>query len=188
MVSIRPVKLTDMIQIEYVCRMTAGPLSRKEPIVGNRVAKMYSTYYVRECQSTSFALVNSEDVPVGYILCEKNYKKFKKLYRKTDVPIVFSLKKSDGIKAWCLPIPYQFFGNKYPAHLHIDILPEYQGKGYGTKLVKALLYELKRENIKGIMLTADYENTGAVRFYERLGFKTLIKSEKIGGIIMGKSL
>ncbi len=188
MATIRQARLTDTANVEYICRVTAGPGCRREPVVGNRVAKMYSTYYIRECADTCFVLADERDKAVGYILCEENYKKFQVKYRKIDVPTVFKMKKSDGVKAWFLPVPYLVFGKKYPAHLHIDILPEYQNKGYGKELVVTLLNHLKNRGVKGVMLTADSENTGAIRFYNRLGFETLVKSEKLNAIIMGKKL
>ena len=54
--------------------------------------------------------------------------------------------------------------------------------------MEALLDELKKRNVKGVMLTADSDNEGAIRFYERFGFKTLIRSEKLNGIVMAKKL
>ncbi len=188
MATIRRAELTDTSQIEYICRMTAGPGCRREPVIGKRVANMYSTYYIRECPDTCFVLADDNNRAVGYILCEANYKRFKKIYRKKDVPHIFSLNKKDGIKAFFLPVPYQLFGKDYPAHLHIDILPEYQGKGYGTKLINTLFSTLKERGIKGIMLTADLENAGARRFYERLGFEILAALKQADGIIMGKRL
>ncbi len=188
METIRKIRKEDLKAIEYVCGQTAGPMCRREPVIANRVAKMFSTYYVLECADTSFCLADENDKPVGYILCEPNYRRYRKLYRNKYVPEIFKLKKNDGLKSWLFPIPYSFFGRKYPAHLHIDILPEYQSNGYGSKMVKTLLAELENTGVKGVMLTADLENTGAVRFYERLGFKTLVKSKKINAIVMGKEI
>ena len=74
----------------------------------------------------------------------------------------------------------------FPAHLHIDILDEYQNQGFGAKLMDALFTELKRRNVKGVMLQADIHNEGAVRFYKRLGFKML--STKLKTATMAKNL
>ena len=74
----------------------------------------------------------------------------------------------------------------YPAHLHINLLPEYQGKGFGTLMINSLLDELKEKKVKSIMLLADAENTGAIRFYERNGFKKFITA--FGGVGMYKKL
>lgn len=188
MASIRPMRKTDLKDIEYICGVTAGPFCAREPIPAHRTAKMYSTYYVRECTDTCFCLADDNDKPVGYILCEPDYKRFLRIYPKIDAKHVFSLDKREGLMAYFLPFPYTIFGSKYPAHLHIDILPEYQSQGYGGKLMATLLDELKKRNVKGVMLTTDSENEGAIRFYKRLGFKTVIRSEKLDGIVMAKKL
>ena len=188
MPSVRKARSGDLENVEYVCRMTAGNLARTNEIIGKAVSKTYSTYYIRECTDTSFVLADDNDKAVGYILCEPDYRRYRKVFRKKDVPVVYSIFKKDGRSAWFLPVPYTFFGRKYPAHLHIDILPEYQNQGYGSVLIKALLDELQRKGIKGIMLIADSDNHGAIRFYERFGFKTLVKSDSINAIIMAKKL
>ena len=46
--------------------------------------------------------------------------------------------------------------------------------------------KLKEMNIPGVMLITNRDNKGAIRFYERLGFKMLLA---IGGpVIMAKNL
>ncbi len=188
MATIRPMRKSDLKDIEYVCGKTAGNFCAREPILAYRTAKAFATYYVRECTDTCFCLADDNDKAVGYILCEPDYKRFLRIYPKTDAKFVFSLDKREGLEAFSLPVAYTLFGMKYPAHLHIDIMPDYQSKGYGGKLMEALFEELKKRKVKGIMLTADSDNEGAIRFYERLGFKTLIRSEKLNGIIMAKKL
>lgn len=183
---IRKMRPDDITDVEYICRMTAGPGCRKDPVAGNRIAKMYSTYYVRECCDTCFALVDENDKAVGYALCEPNFRKFRKVYRKVDVPAIKKLNENSGKKAWLIPIQYTVFGLKYPAHLHVDILDEYQNMGYGSKLMETLIEELKSRKIKGVMLTTDSDNEGAIRFYERKGFK--VAADIKGGVAMVKKL
>lgn len=60
---------------------------------------------------------------------------------------------------------------EFPAHMHIDILPDYQRKGYGTKLINALFEGVKSEGAKGIHLDMVRANESAAKFYERIGFK-----------------
>lgn len=186
MATIRPVGKYDIIDIEYICRMTAGSLCAREPVKGQVISKMYSTYYARECRDTSFVLADDRDRPVGYVLCESDHKRFRKVFRKKDVPAIWKLNKERGLEASVFHVPYDVFGRKYPAHLHIDILPEYQSKGYGAEMIKTLLSKLKEMNIPGVMLITNRDNKGAIRFYERLGFKTILA---IGGpVIMAKNL
>lgn len=186
MVSIRQMRPEDLKDVEYICRMTAGPVCRREPIVGNKVAKMYSTYYVRECYDTCFVLADEKDKAVGYILCEPDFKRFRKQYRKIDVKTVKELDMKNGLLAFAMPIPYTLLGFKYPAHLHIDILDDYQGGGFGTRLMQTLLEELKNRGVKGVMLMASAENEGAIRFYKRFGFKMVFN--KFGSAVMAKEL
>lgn len=60
---------------------------------------------------------------------------------------------------------------EYPAHMHIDILPEYQRKGYGTKLINTLFEKVKSEGAKGIHLDMVRSNELAAKFYESIGFE-----------------
>ncbi|MFS0854151.1 N-acetyltransferase family protein [Microbacterium sp. 179-I 3D4 NHS] len=62
---------------------------------------------------------------------------------------------------------------EYPAHLHIDLLPETQGQGLGRELIRTLFDELARRGVRGLHLGMDPANTGAAAFYERLGMTSL---------------
>ncbi|KJL49356.1 ribosomal-protein-alanine N-acetyltransferase [Microbacterium hydrocarbonoxydans] len=61
----------------------------------------------------------------------------------------------------------------YPAHLHIDLLPETQGQGLGRRLIETLFAELERRGAPGLHLGMDPKNVGAAAFYERLGMTEL---------------
>lgn len=57
----------------------------------------------------------------------------------------------------------------YPAHLHINVHPQGQGKGIGRKLIEAYCRDLKHEGVPGVHLitTAEAKNPG---FYRAVGF------------------
>ena len=61
----------------------------------------------------------------------------------------------------------------YPAHLHIDLLPETQGKGMGRALISRLADALAARGVPGLHAVASADNAGAVAFYPRLGFVEL---------------
>lgn len=58
----------------------------------------------------------------------------------------------------------------YPAHLHMDLLPQWQRKGLGRALMTAFLDGLRAVGVTGVHLGAASDNAGAQLFYERLGF------------------
>ncbi len=76
--------------------------------------------------------------------------------------------------------------HEYPAHLHIDLLPSLQGKGYGKKMMKCFEFELVKRHCPGIHLGVDGRNHQAIGFYEKLGF--IVLEEMPWGFRMGKSL
>jgi GNAT superfamily N-acetyltransferase len=59
---------------------------------------------------------------------------------------------------------------RYPAHLHIDVLPGYQGQGHGRALMAAFLRALADRGVPSVHLGMLTENTPARAFYDRLGF------------------
>lgn len=58
----------------------------------------------------------------------------------------------------------------FSAHLHIDLLPQAQGRGLGRALMEQLLAGLRAAGATGVHLGVDPRNTSAARFYEHLGF------------------
>jgi ribosomal protein S18 acetylase RimI-like enzyme len=58
----------------------------------------------------------------------------------------------------------------YPAHLHIDLLPDHQRKGHGRALMNAFLDALHRKGVEHVHLGMVTANTAARAFYDRLGF------------------
>ena len=73
----------------------------------------------------------------------------------------------------------------YPAHLHIDLLPSLQGKGMGRALINVLCEELARRGIPGVQLGVGAKNSGAIAFYQKIGFSVL--QEEDWGLVMGKN-
>ena len=61
----------------------------------------------------------------------------------------------------------------FPAHLHVDVLPEHQGRGHGRALIRACVDALARRGVPGVHLGVLEANTGARAFYDRLGFTEL---------------
>ena len=62
---------------------------------------------------------------------------------------------------------------EYPSHLHIDLLPTFQGGGWGRRLMEHLLDVAARRRLARACTLASAANNGRSRFYEHLGFTEL---------------
>ncbi|WP_042364916.1 GNAT family N-acetyltransferase [Streptacidiphilus neutrinimicus] len=63
----------------------------------------------------------------------------------------------------------------YPAHLHIDLLPEAQGQGFGRELMRVFLAALRERAVPRVQLGMGAANHAARAFYDRLGFEELAR-------------
>jgi ribosomal protein S18 acetylase RimI-like enzyme len=63
----------------------------------------------------------------------------------------------------------------YPAHLHIAVAPQAQGKGAGRALMDTYLTALRAAGIPRVHLSMSASNTGARAFYDRLGFHQIAR-------------
>lgn len=59
---------------------------------------------------------------------------------------------------------------RYPSHLHIDLLPRVQRGGWGTILIEQLISDLREAGSPGVHLIASATNLSACTFYRRMGF------------------
>jgi ribosomal protein S18 acetylase RimI-like enzyme len=66
----------------------------------------------------------------------------------------------------------------YPSHLHIDLLPEAQGRGDGRRLIDRLVASLRADGSTGVHLGVSTRNVRAVGFYRALGFEELTHDER----------
>ena len=73
--------------------------------------------------------------------------------------------------------------DEYPAHLHIDLLPELQRQGLGRMLIETLADALRARGVPGLHLVADPANTSAIAFYSRLGFVALPAEPEVGALM-----
>jgi ribosomal-protein-alanine N-acetyltransferase len=57
--------------------------------------------------------------------------------------------------------------------LNIAIRPDWQGKGYGKRLMKWAMERERKEGVKYVTLEVRKSNIKAIRLYEKLGFQKL---------------
>jgi ribosomal protein S18 acetylase RimI-like enzyme len=67
------------------------------------------------------------------------------------------------------PEPY----DRFPSHLHIDVLPRAQGRGNGRRMLEQIMDTLRARGSPGAHLGVSTLNSRARGFYRRLGFREL---------------
>jgi ribosomal protein S18 acetylase RimI-like enzyme len=65
----------------------------------------------------------------------------------------------------------EFIDERWPSHLHINLLPVARGSGLGRALMERWFEQLRQVGSPGCHLGTLVENTRAVSFFERMGFK-----------------
>ena len=60
---------------------------------------------------------------------------------------------------------------RYPAHIHMNLLPRLRGQRVGTALLQRWIEEARAAGVSGIHLGASAGNTGGIAFWTRSGFK-----------------
>ena len=62
---------------------------------------------------------------------------------------------------------------RFPSHLHIDLLPRFQRRGIGRKLMDAWLARVRELGSPGAHLGVGMRNERAIRFYQSYGLREL---------------
>jgi ribosomal protein S18 acetylase RimI-like enzyme len=142
-------------------------------------------------------VVEDGDRAVGYVLGTANTTAFVRAYREKWLPLV-APRYPGPPPAPSTPDEHflAFFHSPeqmlmpelddYPAHLHIDILPSHQGRGYGRRLVESFLGAAALAGAPRAHLTVSAANTRATGFYLKLGFEHL-PVDVSGVVLLGRT-
>jgi len=185
--AIRPYEPTDRARVRHICFVT-GYMG--EPVEWQwRDAESFSnifTGYYTDAEPESALVAEIDGDVVGYLLgCVDSSKAWSPggvvgrqitrrgiafrpgtarfVWRAVGDVIVDAARKR-------LP-PAPFADPRWPAHLHIDLLREARGRGVGAALVRRWLETLRQTGVPGCHLETFAENTGAIAFFESMGFE-----------------
>ncbi|HEX6468699.1 MAG TPA: GNAT family N-acetyltransferase [Streptosporangiaceae bacterium] len=179
---VRPYRPGDHAALYDVCVRTAdmGADARHIYPDPDIVPSVYAGPYVHLEPDLAFVVDDGGRV-VGYIIGTADTAAFVKAYRASWLPPLESRypapagpprTPTDTMVA-TLHNPERMLRPElagYPAHLHIDLLPAYQRRGHGRRLMSAFLDALRRKGVPAVHLGMDPANTGARAFYDSLGF------------------
>jgi len=183
---IRRYQMTDLSSLYKICLSTANNgsdaslLLKDSDLVGHLYAAPYALFEPNLC----FILLK-DAMPCGYILGTQDSIKFQERCEKEWFPELrkrYPLlnEKDCSLQASLIRNLHQknvFINeiNDFIAHLHIDILPIGQGKGFGRQLIQKFLDQLQVFGVGGVHLIVSKENSSAIGFYIHIGFQELRK-------------
>ncbi len=127
----------------------------------------YLKYYFENYPNWFFLALENNDV-LGYICCCPDSQADKDLPKLVEHYDLFQ---------------EQF--SQFPAHLHINLSPHFQGKGIGGQLIKALEEKLQAEQITGLHLITGVDALNK-SFYLKNRFQFQLVKE--GKLFMAKEL
>ncbi|MGH8954573.1 MAG: GNAT family N-acetyltransferase [Microbacterium sp.] len=143
-------------------------------------SELFLSPYLRRHPDLTIVLQSDDGCPIGYIVGTDDSAGFEEWFGSEWGP-------RNGAR-WPLPgavtdrtqgmIAYGYSRGRtpldapegFPAHLHIDLLPEAQGAGWGRVLIDALCDRLRVRGVEGVHASVSIENRNALGFYPRTGF------------------
>jgi len=163
---------SDKPKLRYICKQTAEGFFKHSEKTLEAAAIIYNDYFTENESDNIFVLADDNDTAVGYIICSFDYNKFMKL--NSSVYLKRVLKTSPVLSSALIGymLSLKCIKNK-SVHLHMDILPDYQRNGWGTKLIDELCAHLKSKGIDTLSVCCVSRNSAGYKMYARYGFKEI---------------
>lgn len=195
--AIRPYHPSDLYSLYQICLRTADSgqdattLFRDPELIGH----IYTAPYAVAEPDLCFILT-ANGAPSGYVLGARDSNAFHAWCEREWFPVLrarYPLPPGDDDSADANAIRGIHEGHAphpdltaYPAHLHIDLLPVVQGQGWGRRMIETFTGRLRELGAPAVHLGVGKRNTGAIQFYERVGFHRIFEGE--GWIAFGMFL
>jgi ribosomal protein S18 acetylase RimI-like enzyme len=196
---IRPYRPEDRAAVADVCVLTgdSGGDSRTKYPDPDLLPSIFALPYVDHEPELAFVL-DDGGTAVGYVLGTADTPAFAKWFREVWLPPLatrYPLPPDPPATPleWLVSVlhnPERMLvaeAADYPAHLHIDLLPDYQGGGHGRALMTAFLRALGEMGVPRVHLQMDPANTRARAFYDRMGFHEIAVAGRPRGAVLGRS-
>lgn len=181
--TVRPYRADDRDAVAHVCVMTAheGGDSRALYADQELMPTLFAYPYCELEPDLAFVLDDGTGRAVGYVLGTADTERFARDFRDLWIPAVAARyprrtappRTPDDEMTDLLHRPERMVLTElaaHPAHLHIDLLPDWQRKGHGRALMDAFLDALAERGVPAVHLGMVTANTAARAFYDRLGF------------------
>jgi ribosomal protein S18 acetylase RimI-like enzyme len=196
---IRPYAPGDRPALDDICVRTAhnGQDSRPFYTDPSVFSATFALPYAELEPELTFVVDDGRGQAVGYIVGTADTTRFVKAFRDRWLPLVADrYPEPSGPPATpderivvLLHHPERMIVpelDRHPAHLHIDLLPDWQGRGLGRELMRTLLKALHDRDVPAVHLGMSPANTGARAFYDRLGFEEIAVADAVDVTYLGR--
>jgi len=188
MADVRPYRPHDRAAVREICRVTA--YGGREPLLDARLFTELMTRYYTDFTPEAVWVAEQKGRIVGYLAGCFDEADLRRVMIRRIIPAAVAGALARGLllrrALWRLAAPLPRFLaaerparnadlSAYPAHLHINLTPEARGRALGDRLVAQLCAEAARRGLPGVHATVLAENRPARRFFERLGFRELVR-------------
>jgi ribosomal protein S18 acetylase RimI-like enzyme len=202
--TIRLARPADQAAAYYVCLKTGDHGRDGEPFYGDdpdALARIFVGPYLAYEPEFSLVVEDGEGV-CGYCLAALDSRSFYARYDRQWRPALcqrFPLPAGDPaawtraqtVHSWYhraeyfCPEPYE----RYPSHMHIDLLERARRQGVGRRMMERLMQQLAQRGSPGAHLAVSVVNGPALSFYARLGFGELARTGTAtsGSVYLGKT-
>jgi ribosomal protein S18 acetylase RimI-like enzyme len=198
---IRPYREQDLAAVYDICVRTAdaGADARGKYRSDDLMPDLFAGPYLFLAPELAFVLEDGRGRPTGYVLGTADTAAFARAYRERWIPrlagrypVPAEPAVSPGDQMLALhyrPERLLWPGlREYPAHLHIDLLPDVQRAGYGRRLMETFFAAAARAGAAGVHVCVVAENVQAIGFYRHLGFRPVEVAEAGGVVYLGRPL
>ena len=197
--SIRRYRASDRDDVYDVCVRTgaAGQDARGRYSTDSLLGDIYAGPYLHIAPEHAYVLDNGER-SVGYVIGTPSTREFVAAYladwlprmRGTYAPPAETPASDEERKLADMFGPEHMLRPElepHPAHLHINLLPDYQGAGHGREMMATFLDSVAAVGARSCHLTVRAANTGALRFYDKLGGRRIEVADPGPSIFLVKS-
>ncbi|MDK4701960.1 GNAT family N-acetyltransferase [Rhizobium sp. CNPSo 4062] len=191
---IRPATEDDVDALFHICLVTADAGADASALYSNPRLPGYvwAVPYLKFAPEFAFVLAKHDRV-VGYVVGTPDTASFDKALGRDWWPVVrreiaglvpSTEKDADVLERIANPHSgTPGLEETYPAHLHINILPEAQSGGWGRLMIKTMLNELSRHGVPAVHLGVSPANERAKGFYRHLGFEELSHGDHLAFVM-----
>ncbi len=175
MYSIRKYKPSDKERLRYICKETTDASNKKNSALLESIPIIFNDYFTEYEPDNIFVAADSEDIPVGYVICASDIGLFRQKMLSEYAKRVLNTYSRSLPLLLATVIAVFITDKRYRIHLHIDLLPETQRQGLGTQLIDNLCSHLKTKGIKNVSVITVSKMSMGYRFYTKYGFRTISK-------------